>query len=531
MVMLKTKKNTQVNTPQQGFEKGMIHMGNFETMNLTAKVLDIEAGQNEVVLSEEEAKQLDLSLLDRVKVKYRNKEIVAIVNYSKYYVKPGEIELMAEVGQALGVKTGEKVVIQSTQRPKSLDYIRNKLDGQTLTKEEISAIIRDLMDEKLSNAELAAFITGVYTNEMDTEETTALTKAIYETGDKLEFEKGKIIVSEHSIGGVAGDRVSILLVPLLASLGITIPKTCTRAISSASGTADTMEVFCPVSLSIQDIKKVVKKTNGCLVWGGAVNMAVADDKLIKIRNPLRLDPKSLLLASILAKKKSEGATHVLLDIPIGRGTKILDVDKARELAQDFQSLGAKLGMKVEVLITDGSEPISMAIGPGLEAQEVLKVLKGGDGLLCEKTCLMAGRVLRMVRGTTQEEGYRIALHQMRSGKVYQKFKEIVAAQGGDPDITEKDIKISKITSDVVAETDGKVQHVDSKSISRVCRILGCPANKTVGMIIHVKTGDKVKKGQKLYTLYGTSKDKIGFALEQTKQFPVVEIEGIIIETV
>ncbi|MDP3742001.1 MAG: AMP phosphorylase [Candidatus Micrarchaeota archaeon] len=496
-----------------------------------AKVIDIEVGQNEVVLNEEEAKAMNLQLLDRVKIKTRGKEATAIVNYSHRYVQLGEVEILADLAQQLGIRSGDFVFLEPTQRPKSLDYIRKKLDKQLLSDKEITEIITDLMQEKLSSAELAAFITAVYMDELNAEETTALTKAIYESGDRLEFPNGQIIVSEHSIGGIAGDRTSIILVPLLASLGLTVPKTCTRAISSAAGTADTLEVFCPVSLSIVDIKKVVKKTGCCLVWGGAVNMAVADDKLIKIRNPLHLDPKSLLLASILAKKKAEGSTHVLLDIPIGRGAKILEIEKARELAQDFQNLGNKMGMKIEVVITDGSEPVSYSIGPSLEAREVLKVLKGGDGLLAEKTAIMAGMVLKMVRGVTKEEGYRIALHQLKSGKAYEKFKELVTAQGGNPNITAEDIRIGKLTFDVFADADGKVQHIDNKAISRVCRALGCPSMKTAGMVIHVRLGDKVKKGQKIFTMYTDAKDKLAFEIEQTKTYSFVEIEKIIIESI
>ncbi len=505
--------------------------GSFASARFTVKAIDIEAGQNEIVLNEEEAKCMDLNLLDRVKVKCRGKEASAIVNYSHYYVKPGQVEIFAELAHSLGIRTGDIVTLEPTPRPKSLDYIRKKLDKQALNESEVREVIKDLMSEQLSNAELAAFTTAVYINELNLDETAALTSAIYETGDKLEFEKGRTIVSEHSIGGVAGDRVSIMLVPLLASLGITIPKTCTRAISSAAGTADTLEVFCPVSLSLPEIKRVVKKVGCCLVWGGAVNMAIADDKLIKIRNPLHLDPKSLLLASILAKKKSEGATHVLLDIPIGRGAKILELEKARELAQDFQTLGSKLGMKVDVVITDGSEPVSKGIGPNLEAREVLRVFKGGNGLLAEKTAVMAAAVLKMVRGTSKEEGYRIAMHQLKTGKAYKKFRELIAAQGGDPDIREADIKIGKVTRDIVAQSEGKIAHIDNKAISRVCRALGSPALKTAGIEINVSVGEKVKKGDVLYTMYTDSKEKLEFALEQAKQFTVVEIERIIIESI
>src|SRR3989344_4337849 len=269
-------------------------------LELKATVFDIEQGQNEIILSEDQAKQMDLGVMDRVKVKLRGRSITAMVDVCKDCVSQGSVGLFGEVAEALKAKNGDKVEIGLMRRPASLDFVRKKLDGGILNGKEIEEIIKDLNSENLSQAELAAFIAGIYTRGLNTDETVALTKAVF----------------EHSIGGVAGDRVSMIIVPVMASLGYTIPKTCSRAISSAAGTADVMEVLAPVSLTLKKVKQVVEKTGGCLVWGGALNMASADDKLIKIRNPLRLDPKPLLLSSILAKKKAEGAKYVLIDLPV-----------------------------------------------------------------------------------------------------------------------------------------------------------------------------------------------------------------------
>jgi len=306
---------------------------------LKAVIFDIEQGQNEIVLNEVQAKQLDLGLMDRVRLLLRRKETNAIVDHCEQCVKYGEIGLFTEVAKALGAKKGDRISVDLAKRPESLDFIRKKLDGGILKESEIKAIISDLLAEKLSQAELASFITAVHIAGLNTDETVALTKAMISSGEQLNF-KGKVVVSEHSIGG---DRVSMLIVPIIASLGILIPKTCSRAISSAAGTADVMEVLCPVSMSIEKVAKVVQKTNGCLVWGGALNMASADDKLIRIRNPLRLDPKPLLLSSILAKKKAEGAKYVLIDLPVGRGAKLADVKMAEDLGKDFAVLGHFLG--------------------------------------------------------------------------------------------------------------------------------------------------------------------------------------------
>lgn len=501
-------------------------------MELKAVVFEIEQGQNEVVLSEQQAKQLDLTTLDRIKVRLGRKETAAMVDVCTDCVGMGTIGLFKEVADALKAKNGERIKIELLPRPPSLDYIRKKLDGNILSEGEIIAIIRDLMAESLSQAELAAFIAAVYTRGLNTDETVALTKAIYSSGECLRFPQSKNVVSEHSIGGVAGDRVSMIIVPIIASLGLTIPKTCSRAISSAAGTADVMEVLCPVSIPITKVEKIVKKIGGCIIWGGALNIASADDKLIRIRNPLRLDPKPLLLSSILAKKKAEGAKSVLLDLPVGRGAKLTDVNAAQALGKDFSAIGSLLGMKIESTITDGSGPLIETIGPALEARTVLETLSNQyNHALLEKSCLMSGILLSLAKGVTKEEGYKMAKQQVASGKALEKFREIIEAQGGNPDVKPEDLKPGKYKLVVKAQADGKVEHVDNRAISRICRALGAPQDKKAGMIFLVNKGEQVETGDPVFELYAENKDKLDFAKEQLETIDVIEIERIILDVV
>ncbi len=500
-------------------------------MELKAVVFDIEQGQNEIILSEDQAKQMDLGVMDRVKVKLKNRSITAMVDVCVECVGQGSVGLFKEVADALKAKNGDRIEIELMQRPSSLDFIRKKLDAGILSEGEIASIVKDLNSENLSQAELAAFIAGIYTRGLNTDETVALTKAIYASGERLHF-KTKNVVSEHSIGGVAGDRVSMILVPIMASLGFTIPKTCSRAISSAAGTADVMEVLAPVALSIKKVEQVVKKTGGCLVWGGALNMASADDRLIKIRNPLRLDPKPLLLSSILAKKKAEGAKFVLIDLPVGKGAKINDVKAAKELAADFSAIGALLGMKVESTITDGSGPLIETIGPVLEARTVLETLYNQHNhAMLEKACSMSGILLSMVKGITREEGYKLAKRQVLSGKALEKFKQIIQAQGGNPDVRPEDLKPGKFKYVVKSAEEGRIEHIDNKAISRVCRALGAPKDKKAGMIFMVSKGEHVDKGNVLFEMYSERKEKIDFALEQLKTVKIIEVERMIIDVV
>ena len=500
-------------------------------MKLKAIIYDIEQGQNEIVLNEAQATQMDLGLMDHAQLKLKKRTVNAIVDYCDGCIKPGYVGLFHEAATNLKAKSGDWIEIEGIQRPESLDFIRKKLDGKVLTESEIKMIISDLMNESLSQAELAAFITAVYTQGMNTEETVGLTKAIYSTGDVLKV-KGKNVVSEHSIGGVAGDRTSMLLVPIIASLGLTIPKTCSRAISSAAGTADVMEVFCPVAITAAQATNVVNKTGGCIIWGGGLNIAAADDKLIKIRNPLHLDPEPLLLSSILAKKRAEGAKTVLIDLPIGRGAKLADLKTAKVLAKDFASLGSMLGMKVESTITDGSKPLLDAVGPVLEARAVLETLASQQNHeLLEKACLMSGILIGMAKGVTREEGYKMAKQQVSSGRALQKFREIIKAQGGNGNVRADDLKPGKFKSVVKAEAGGQIEHIDNRAISKICRALGAPQDKKAGMVLFISKGEHVEKSDVLFELYAENKGKLDFALEQLKKTNVVEIERIILDVV
>ncbi len=496
-------------------------------MQFKARIIDIEAGRHEIAINEQEAKQLDVELMDRVKVKRLGKEVTAIVTFSKTHVWNGEVEIFSETAAELNLNNGDYVEIQATSRPQSLDFIKKKLDKQILPENEINSIISDLVQERLSDVELSVFISAIYSNGLTMEETISLTNAIYNSGDKLQFNG--MAISEHGIGGVAGDRVSMMIVPIIASLGLKIPKTATRAISSASGTADCMEVLASVSFNSTEIKKIVEKTNGCIVWGGAINIATADDKLIRIRRPLRLDPESLLLSSIVAKKKAEGATHVLLDIPAGKGSKVETVEEARNLAKNFRILGAKMNLNLDVIITDGSNPVSNSIGPLLEAKTVLEEMENKThSTLSEKSLLMSARILQMVRGINLEDGYRIAKQQLFTGKAHEKFMEIIEAQNGRK-TESSELQPGEFSTTIKSKKEGRVIHVSSAGISKICRFLGAPEDKKAGMKIKVKAGENVNEDQELVELFSSSKQKLDDAKSQFDKNAVIEIEEIIIE--
>jgi AMP phosphorylase len=328
------------------------------------------------------------------------------------------------------------------------------------------------------------------------------------TGSTLAFDK-RLILDKHSIGGVPGDKTTIVVVPVIAAAGFYIPKTSSRAVTSPAGTADAVESLCPVDLTIDEIREVVEKTNGCMVWGGALELAPADDIFIQVEYPLAIDP--LLLPSIMSKKKAVGATHLVVDIPTGRGAKVKTIGQAHTLAYDFIDLGNRLGLTVQCAITFGEQPVGYAIGPALEAREALSSLMGEGPLdLREKAVNIAGILLEM---THIEDGKRKAEDLLESGTAEKKLREIIEAQGGDPEIRPEEIEIGDKNAEIKAEDDGRVLWINNLHIAEVAKRAGAPKEKRAGLLLKTKLGQRVKKGETLFEIYAERSVKLQAAIE------------------
>ncbi|MBS3097534.1 AMP phosphorylase [Candidatus Woesearchaeota archaeon] len=496
-------------------------------MKLKVKDLDISTGGPLIaILNWKDSSELDLHYLDRIKIiKGKKIETVTIdIAQSKKMVSSGRIGLFEEVLQSLNLKDGDIIKIIPARKPTSIDYIKKKLDGFKLDKKEIEQIVWDIVNNKLSDIELTYFVAACYANELDLEETTILTNAMAKYGNTLKLKRYPIM-DKHSVGGVAGNRTTMIIVPIIAAAGLTIPKTSSRSITSPAGTADTVEVLTNVNISINKMKRIVEKTNGCLVWGGGLDLAPADDKIIKVEKPLAIDAKSQLLASVMAKKASVSATHLLVDIPSGKGSKISSKEKARKLKGDFISLGKELRIKVRVIITDGKEPIGNGIGPALEARDVLWILgndKRGPKDLRMKALKMAGLMLEMGGKAGKGNGFKLALDILKSGKAYKKIVEIIKAQGGrevDPD----GIELAPVTYDYSAYKDGVIKEISNRAISKTARVAGAPQDKGAGIYLRKHVGDKVKKGEALFTIYAPNKDKLDYVKDVIKA-----VDGVVI---
>ncbi|MDO8661004.1 MAG: AMP phosphorylase, partial [Candidatus Woesearchaeota archaeon] len=428
-------------------------------------------------------------------------------------VSRGKIGLFEEVLKTLRVRAGEHIEVSLAPKPNSVLYIRQKLDGKTLAYPALKNIMQDIVNDKLSEIELTSYVTANYTRGMSLQETYDLTRAMTDTGQSINFHK-KQLVDLHCIGGVPGNRTTLIVVPILVAAGLFVPKTASRAITSPAGTADTMEVLAPVSFSQEKLQRILNKAGGFIVWGGAMNLAPADEKIIRVEYPLSIDAEGQMLASIMAKKASVGATHVLIDIPIGIGSKVPDFSNASRLRSLFSILGSRLGMQVKVMLSDGSEPIGNGIGPCLEAKDCLRVLEGEDSPndLRGKSLELAAILLEFTRTAKKGKGRLMAERLLNSGKAWEVMQKIIRAQGGKRS-THTRIPLSHFSGEVIAPKSGIISHVENSAIAKIARLAGAPSDKTAGVYLHAHKGNNIHRGDILLTVYSESEEKLAFAKE------------------
>ena len=471
-------------------------------LRLRVKILGIESGGKSIVfLNNQDAGDLGVTASDRIQL-FAKKRITAIVNTST--IKKGCIGINEEIRQKLNLRSDSFVEVEIAPFPKSLQFIRNKLSGKKLLHQEIREIVKDVVNGNLNENEITSFVTTLHIQGLDLDEASSLSSAMVETGKTLNLNQ-KMIVDKHSIGGVPGDNTTLLVVPIVAAAGLVIPKTSSRAITSAAGTADRAEVFMPVTLSNSQIKKIVQKSNGCIVWGGALELAPADDLFLNVEYPLHIDP--LLLPSIMSKKKAVGATHLIVDIPTGRGAKMKTIGQADLLAKDLNELGRRLNIHTNCILTFGEQPIGYTVGPALEAREALEVIMNVKSVpdLFEKACNIAGSIFEMIG---KRNGYGIAADIIRSGKAERKLREIIRLQGGESKIKPDDIHIGKYSLKVKAKKSGQMLWMDNTSLVDIARAAGAPQDKGAGILFTKKTGDAVLKNDILFTIYAEKSRKL-----------------------
>lgn len=431
-------------------------------MRLKIKVLDWSAGTPVALLNSETAENLGAKLRGRISVEGISKgfkKILTIIDVSDTLVTKKEIGISSELEKRLGLKSGEYVEVDLAPTPKSLVFIKKKMNGIALSQKEVSQIIQEIIDNSLSEAEIALFISAMYEKGMEMKETIFLINAILNSGERLKLNND-LIVDKHSIGGIPGNRTTPLVVSICASAGLIFPKSSSRAITTAAGTADVIETIADVDFSIKELKEIVKKTGACLIWGGSLEIVPADEKIITIEKMLNIDPESQLLASIMSKKLALGANYILIDIPYGKNAKVTK-EKALHLKEKFEYLGKYFKKKMKVILTKGDEPIGNGIGPALEITDIIKVFSRKEDRpkdLEKKSLLLAGEILEMTGKAKKGKGEILAKELLDSGKAFAKFKEIIKAQRGDLNR----VKLSKFKEDISVKTSGTIIEIHNK---------------------------------------------------------------------
>ncbi len=488
-------------------------------MKLKVKILKFLAGRPIAVLNNSTANHINVHVGERITLSKYADSLVSIVDVSKDLIGKEEIAVSQEIIEALNIKEDDEVEVSLATKPQSTFYIKKKMDGGVLTKEEIYSIIKDIVDNALTEAETAYFVAAVYKNKMSNTETENLISAMVSVGKRLSFDG--IVVDKHSIGGIAANRTTPIVVSICAAAGLTMPKTSSRAITSAAGTADVIESISKVEFNTEELKAIVKKTGACMAWNGILGLSPADDKLIQTERILALDPEAQLLASVLSKKIAVGSKHVLIDIPFGTSAKV-SKEKAQELKKKFEYFGKRFGLNLRCVLTNGEQPIGNGIGPLLEIRDVIKVLKQEKDSpkdLEEKALFLAGQIIELCGKTKKEKGLELAREILKSGKASKKFYEIIEAQKGSvPTIAEIDKKLGSHKKNILAEKNFKISQIDNKKINLLASVAGSPMDKGSGLYLYYRIGDKVKKGDKILTIYSDSKTRLENALELYEKF-------------
>lgn len=487
---------------------------------LKAKKLDIKTGSEPIaMLHEEEAYHFGIHAGDKVQVSWRGKKAIVEANTSLKKIDRGNLGLYSNFWEKYpSLQDKEIVEIDFIERAESINAIKKKIFGENLTEKDCNSIMKDIVENRLSNTQIAYFVAASYMKPFSNEELYFLTKAMVNNGSKLEL--AGMVADKHSFGGVAGNEAAMIVVPIVASLGIKIPKTSSRAITSVAGTADTMEVLCPVNHGVKKLKEIINKTNACLVWGGGLDLAPADDRIIKINYPMSLESYDKAIISIMAKKIASSATHIVIDLPIGETTKIPSLSEAKNIKTKFEYLAKRFKVKIEVVIVPIKDPIGKGIGPALEARDVLRVLQQKEnrpGDLESEGIKMSGRLLELCKKAKKGQGEGLAWKQLQNGGAWKKMQEIIKAQGGKSNIDSEDITIGAIKNYITAKKDGKIVLVNQKTINDICRTLGAPNEKLAGIYLNKEFGNRVKKGERLFTLYAQNKERMDLALNAIKK--------------
>lgn len=451
---------------------------------------------------------------NRILLRAGDKQVVATMfSVTSDWVKQDEAALSNAAWNRLALSEGDEIVIQHLDPIESLSLLRSRIYGHELSENSLRSIIGDIVDGRYSNIHISAFLTTCATRPMTDREVLALTRAMVDAGERLSWPS-PIVVDKHSVGGLPGNRTTPIIVSIVTALGLVMPKTSSRAITSPAGTADTMETLAPVDLDDATIRRVVAEEGGCIAWGGAIQLSPADDVLIRVERSLDIDTPGQMTASVLSKKVAAGATHLVLDMPVGATAKVRTAEEAKELARGLLAVSEDFGIKARVLTGNGDQPVGRGIGPALEARDVLAVLQcqpDAPADLRERALQLAGALIELAGVAPPDAGAALAAAVLNDGRAWRKFQRICEAQGG--------MRVpprSKHRKPILADKSGHIAEIDNRKIARLAKLAGAPDDKAAGVEMQVQLGQPVLAGDELCIVHAESPGELDYAFDYAK---------------
>ncbi len=459
------------------------------------------------------------SAQSRVRVLLGARSLIATIHVvDDHLLGPGEAGLSAAAWRALSAEPGGEIVVAHAPPLESLAHVRAKIYGHRLGADALRTIVRDIASGLYSDVHISSFVTSCAGDRLDLPEVVALTRAMIDAGERLRWER-RIVADKHCVGGLPGNRTTLILVPIVAACGVTIPKTSSRAITSPSGTADAMETLAPVDIDLARMRRVVDRTGGCIAWGGALALSPADDVLIGVERALDLDSEGQLVASVLSKKAAAGATHVVIDMPVGPTAKVRDGRQATRLEELLTAVGVAVGLVVKIVRSDGRQPVGRGIGPALEARAACSVLQRAPDRpldLERRAVELAAEALAMAGAASGDLALAMAWAALEDGRAWRKFQAICEEQGGM-----REPPVAPFRRTVVAVAEGVVAEIDNRRLARVAKLAGAPHDRAAGVEIEAPLGSRVAAGGPLFTVHAESRGELEYALDYARAQPSI----------
>lgn len=459
----------------------------------------------------------------RVRVSTDSAVLIATLNVVRGdLLKPGEAGLSESAWTRLEARPAQLAEFSHAPPVESLGAVRAKIYGHALTEPQIEGVLRDIAGGRYADIEIAALLTAFTSAGLNLDETIGLTRGMVAVGDQIHWDR-EVVADKHCVGGLPGNRTTPIVVAIVAALGVWIPKTSSRAITSPAGTADSMETLTTVDLDLPAMRRVVEREGGCLVWGGSVRLSPVDDLLIRVERALDIDCEAQLVASVLSKKVAAGSTHVVIDVPVGPTAKVRDAQSGARLGRLLEQVGRELGLSVRTLFTDGVQPVGRGIGPGLEARDVLAVTRASTGApadLRDRAVMLAGEVLELSGHCEIGLGESLASAALADGRAWTKLQAICEAQGGMREPPRAAHRYEE-----TALGTGQVLEIDNRRLARAAKLAGAPSAKAAGISMCVRLGDRVERGEALFELHAETPGELEYARTYLAAHPDIVLIG------